>query len=155
MKKPWYKQSVGRLTERGEFARDIVRRICIVLGHASKRKFFVEMQLYGGVYEGHIIDSGKVRDADIRPDEVEEINDEWNEDIGMIFFGGYFSKKIYKDAESRAWESLMIDCMGADPDVGKYHNLTRSLETFGPRLDFNCKTVPELIEKLEKYEKEI
>ena len=69
---------------------------------------------------------------------------------GMIFFGGHFSKKKREDAKSKAWISLLEDCMGIG-ELGKHHTLTEHLTYFGPKLDFNCKNTEELRIKLKEY----
>ena len=100
------------------------------------------MNPYNGVYEGHIIDSGHCFcDSDDF--------DEWRYDpngsdcIGMIFFGGYFSKKKYgNNAISKAWVSLLEDCIGIGT-LGKYHTLTEHLQHFGPKIDLNFNSCEE------------
>lgn len=89
------------------------------------------MGLDSHCYEGHIIVNSK--------------NDECN---GMIFWGGYFSRKKHKDAESKAWISLLEDCIGIGED-SKIHNLTKYVEEcYGNSIDFNCSSKEELYLKL-------
>ena len=75
-------------------------------------------------------------------------------DIGSIFFGGHYSRLKYKDAEERAWTSLILDIIGKSDDVEirKFHNLTRALETFGPHLNFNFENIEELKNFLNSYD---
>lgn len=92
-------------------------------------------------YEGHIIDSGKCScdSGDL---------DDWRYDpngkdeIGMIFFGGHFSRKKHKDAVSKAWISLLEDCIGIG-ELKEHHTLTSHLECFGPKMDVNFKSFKE------------
>ena len=154
MKKKWYKSEISDLTKEGKEARRLVLEICKVLTSNSNGKFIAEMSLYASYYEGHIIDCRKVKYAEYSNwlDECppEERNMILNEDIGMIFFGGHFSKKKREDAKSKAWISLLEDCMGIG-ELGKHHTLTEHLTYFGPKLDFNCKNTEELRIKLKEY----
>lgn len=134
--KNWHKQ---KLTKAGKEAKALVVRICKALSKESGRGFHVEMNAWNNTYEGHIIDEGKC----IEGEDGEYVLSTEGDDIGMIFFGGYYSRKHYADAQSRAWVSLLEDCIGQS-DVSEFHNLTESLKTFGPRLDFNCKSAAEL-----------
>lgn len=158
MHKKWYKQDYSKLTKTGKEAKALVTRICKVLSKYSGRNFFVTMDVDKNTYEGHIIDSGYCieKESDIPFAYDIEITTNKNDDpIGMIFWGGFFSRTKYKDAESRAWVSLVEDCIGqsCDKDVREIHNLTFALEMFGPELDFNCKDIEELKEKLNEFER--
>lgn len=155
MKKNWYKSEINDLTKDGKKARKLVLAICDVLSKNSNGKFTTEMNLYANYYEGYIIDSRKVKDADYGnwldeclPEDKEEL---LNEDIGAMFFGGHFSRKKHKDAKSKAWVSLLEDCMGIG-ELKQSHTLTTHLKDFGPRLDFNCENIEELKLKLKEYE---
>ena len=66
------------------------------------------------------------------------------EEIGMVLVGGYFSRKKYGDAAvSKAWVSLLEDCIGIG-ELGKEHTLTEHLRMFGPLLDVNFNSFDEL-----------
>ena len=143
----WHKTHEHTLTEKGKWARELVIRICELLTKKSGRKFSVEMNPYNGIYEGHIIDSGKCVE---NPDGTYSLSDSPEaESIGMVFFGGHHDTRESETAESEAWESLLLDCIGQSDDVEirEFHNLTRALEAFGPKIDFNFENA----EKLEDF----
>ena len=143
----WHKTHEHTLTEKGKWARELVIRICELLTKKSGRKFLVEMNPYNGIYEGHIIDSGKCVE---NPDGTYSLSDSPEaESIGMVFFGGHHDTRESETAESEAWESLLLDCIGQSDDVEirEFHNLTRALEAFGPKIDFNFENA----EKLEDF----
>jgi len=148
MKKIWYRNSKHRkLGKNGQRARDLAYKICRVLTVESGRRFYVKMNCENNIYEAHIIDTGHCRE--INNFDYELTNDVNDEEIGSIFFGGHYSRLKYKDAEERAWVSLILDCIGQSDDVEirEFHNLTNALATFGPYLNFYFKDV----EVLEKY----
>lgn len=137
MNKKFYR-SVS-LSHDAKYAKTLLIGLCKILSAVGGRKFYLEMSLYNNFYEGHIIDSGKCFcDSDNF--------DEWrydpagSDDIGMIFFGGHFSRKKHTDAISKAWVSLLEDCIGIG-ELKEHHTLTRNLEMFGPKLDVNFKSV--------------
>lgn len=135
--KKYYSKRYHYLTKLGKRCKLLAQRICNLLSLKGNRQFFLEMRPYCNIYEGHIIDTGK---------------DELNEEIGLIFWGGFFSRKKYKDAESKAWISLIEDCIGIS-EVKDFHNLTRSLEIwYGPNINFNFKTIDELESFLDKQQ---
>ena len=143
----WHKTHEHTLTEKGKWARELVIRICELLTKKSGRKFSVEMNPYNGIYEGHIIDSGKCVE---NPDGTYSLSDSPEaESVGMVFFGGHHDTRESETAESEAWESLLLDCIGQSDDVEirEFHNLTRALEAFGPKIDFNFENA----EKLEDF----
>lgn len=105
MHKKWYKQDYNKLTKAGKEAKALVIRICKVLTKHSGRNFYVTMDAFNNDYEGHIIDSGKCVEveSDIPFAYELKLSDNKNaKPIGMIFWGGFFNRKKYKDAESRA-----------------------------------------------------
>ena len=105
------------------------------------------MNPYNGIYEGHIIDSGKCVE---NPDGTYSLSDSPEaEPVGMVFFGGHHDTRESETAESEAWESLLLDCIGQSDDVEirEFHNLTRALKAFGPKIDFNFENA----EKLEDF----
>ena len=133
----------------GNRARELVVRICEVLTLVGGRKFGAEMTRFidddGYVcYEGHIVDHGKfVEDCDGNICLSENGTDE----IGMVFFGGFYLEKDHSNAEELAWISLLEDCVGmcCDEDIRKIHNLSRSLQGIcGPYIDLNVSSVKEL-----------
>ena len=143
----WHKTHERTLTEKGRRARELVIRICELLTKKSGREFSVEMNPYNGIYEGHIIDSGKCVE---NPDSTYSLSDSPEaEPVGMVFFGGHHDTRESETAESEAWESLLFDCIGQSDDVEirEFHNLTRALESFGPKIDFNFENA----EKLEDF----
>lgn len=157
-KKFWYRDFNRQLTKEAKIAKSYVLRICKLLSKLGNRNFHIEMQAYCNIFEGHIIDDRKVKDGDYEEylkdclDEVRE--DVLNEDIGMIFWGGYYSRKKHKDALSKAWTSLLTDCVGNSPDreLAECHNLTKDLKLlFGPKIDLNCKTVDDLEKILKEH----
>ena len=157
-RKFWYRSHNSTLTKDAKLAKSYVLRICKFLSKLGNRNFHVEMQAYCNTFEGHIIDGGKVKDGDYEEylnDCLDEVcEDVLNEDIGMIFWGGYYSRKKHKDAMSKAWTSLLTDCIGNSPnrELAECHNLTKSLKTFGPKIDLNCKTVDDLEKILKEHE---
>lgn len=120
-------------------------KLCKVLSDIGGRTFSLEMNVCNDIYEGHIIDNGKCTvDDDTEFGEVYRYDPNGEEDIGMIFFGGYFSRKKYGDAAiSKAWMSLFEDCIGIG-ELGKKHTLTEHLRMFGPMLDVNFNSISEL-----------
>ena len=143
----WHKTHERTLTKKGRHARELVVRICELLTKKSGREFSVEMNPYNGIYEGHIIDSGKCVE---NPDGTYSLSDSPEaESVGMVFFGGHHDTRESETAESEAWESLLLDCIGQSDDVEirEFHNLTRALEAFGPKIDFNFENA----EKLEDF----
>ena len=145
MKKIWYKNfKRRRLGKTGQKARDLARKICKVLTIESNRRFYAKMNCENNIYEAHIIDTGHCQEIKDFNYIVTGIEDDM--DIGSIFFGGHYSRLKYKDAEERAWTSLILDIIGKsnDIEIRKFHNLTRALETFGPHLNFNFENIEEL-----------
>lgn len=142
--KSWYKK---KLTKQGKEAKTLVIRICKALSKAAGRGFHVEMNAWNNIYEGHIIDEGKCKLNELDAYELSADGD----DIGMVFFGGHFSRKTHKDALSRAWVSLLEDCIGQS-EVSEFHSLAECLKTFGPCLDFSCKSAAELDKLLLKLD---
>ena len=143
----WHKTHERTLTKKGRHARELVVRICELLTKKSGREFSVEMNPYNGIYEGHIIDSGKCVE---NPDGTYSLSDSPEaESVGMVFFGVHDDTRESETAESEAWESLLLDCIGQSDDVEirEFHNLTRALEAFGPKIDFNFENA----EKLEDF----
>lgn len=140
MKKYWYRKIT--LTKDAQHAKMLLTKLCEVLSIAGGRAFSLEMKPYCGIYEGHIIDSGRCFcDSDVY--------DEWKYDpngpdkIGMMFFGGYFSKKKYgTNAINKAWVSLLEDCIGIGT-LSKDHTLTEHLTYFGPKLNLNFNSIKE------------
>lgn len=133
----WHKDHDRTLTTEGKKARVLVNRICRLLAKKSGREFSAEMNPYNGIYEGHIVDCGKCVE---NPDGTYSVSNTPDaEDIGTVFFGGFHDIKESETAESEAWESLLLDCIGKSDDVEirEFHNLTRALETFGPKINFN------------------
>lgn len=152
-----YKNHHNQLTSDATYAKNMIHRICKLLSKKSGRRFYVTMNCYNDVYEGHIVDTGKCIDnPDPSNGEYFLLADN-GDTIGTIFFGGFYSRKKHKDAESNAWISLLEDCIGqsCDEDIRECHNLTKALGCFGPHLDFNCKDFKELEKKLTNYEMEI
>ena len=139
MQKVFYRSI--KLSNEAKYAKLLLLKLCRVLSDVGGREFCLEMNLSNDFYEGHIVDTGRCScgSADV---------DEWHYDpdgpdeIGMIFFGGHFSRKKHKDAISKAWISLLEDCIGIG-ELKEHHALTRNLETFGPRLDVNFKSFRE------------
>jgi len=146
MKKRWYRQITSSLTEEAKIAKSYVIRICKLLSKESNRHFHALMNAYNDVYEGHIIDSGNY----IEKDEDTFVLSEEGDPIGMIFWGGFYSRKKYKDAMSKAWISLLEDCIGST-ELHEIHNLTDHLKDFGPKIDFNCNTTEKLEELLKSH----
>lgn len=109
------------------------------------------MNCENNIYEAHIIDTGHCRE--INDFDYEMTNDANDEKIGSIFFGGHYSRLKYKDAEERAWLSLVLDCIGQSDDIEirDFHNLTKALDTFGLRLNFNFENIEELEKFLNTY----
>ena len=143
----WHKTHERTLTKKGRHARELVVRICELLTKKSGREFAVEMNPYNGIYEGHIIDSGKCVE---NPDGTYSLSDSPEaEPVGMVFFGGHHDTRESETAESEAWESLLLDCIGQSDDIEirEFHNLTRALKAFGPKIDFNFENA----EKLEDF----
>ena len=143
----WHKTHERTLTKKGRHARELVVRICELLTKKSGREFSVEMNPYNGIYEGHIIDSGKCVE---NPDGTYSLSDSPEaESIGMVCFGGHHDTRESETAESEAWESLLLDCSGQsyDIEIREFHNLTRALKAFGPKIDFNFENA----EKLEDF----
>lgn len=139
MKKNWYRSI--KLSKDAIYAKLLLMKLCRILSIEGKRDFLLEMNAYDNIYEGYIIDTGKcICDSDYPYN--------WHYDpngpdkIGMIFFGGHFSRKKHKDAISKAWISLLEDCIGIG-ELKEHHTLTQNLETFGPRLDVNFKSFRE------------
>ena len=143
----WHKTHERTLTKKGRHARELVVRICELLTKKSGREFSVEMNPYNAIYEGHIIDSGKCVE---NPDGTYSLSDSPEaEPVGMVFFGGHHDTRESETAESEAWESLLLDCIGQSDDIEirEFHNLTRALKAFGPKIDFNFENA----EKLEDF----
>lgn len=140
-----------RLNAVGNRARDLAYKICKVLSIESGRRFYVKMNCEKNIYEAHIIDTGHC--IAVNNYDYELTNDVNAEEIGSIFFGGYYSRLKYKDAEERAWMSLILDCIGQSEDVEirEFHNLTNALATFGPCLNLYFRDVEELEKFLNKY----
>ena len=143
MKKFWY-WSV-KLSKEAKHAKELLLKLCKVLSIVGSREFSLDMTARFNVYEGHIIDNGKCTVyEDPEVGEVEKYDPNGEDDIGMIFFGGYFSRKKYGDAAvSKAWVSLLEDCIGIG-ELGKEHTLTEHLRMFGPLLDVNFNSFDEL-----------
>ena len=140
MNKFWYRSV--KLSKEAKRAKDLLTRLCEVLSIVGGRKFSLEMNAYNDVYEGHIIDSGNCFcDSD---DFYEWRYDSNGQDyIGMMFFGGHFSRKKYRNnAISKAWISLLEDCIGIG-ELGYHHTLTEHLKYFGPKLNLNFKSIDE------------
>ena len=143
MKKHWYRSV--KLSKEAKHAKELLLKLCKVLSIVGGRTFSLEMNACNDTYEGHIIDNGKcIVYEDPEVGEVYKYDPNGEEDIGMIFFGGYFSRKKYGDAAiSKAWVSLLEDCIGIG-ELGKEHTLTEHLRMFGPMLDVNFKSFDEL-----------
>lgn len=135
MKKVFYRSV--RLSKQAKYAKSLLIKLCKVLSAAGGREFFLEMNACNNIYEGHIVDSGKCFCDSDNPDDW-RYDPKGKDEIGMIFFGGYFSRKTHKDAISKAWISLLEDCIGIG-ELKEHHTLTRNLETFGPKMDVNFK----------------
>lgn len=156
MKKCWYRSI--KLSKEAKHAKELLLKLCKVLSIVGGRTFSLEMNACNDIYEGHIIDNGKCtvyEDPEVGEDWKYDPNGE--EDIGMIFFGGYFSRKKYgKAAISKAWVSLLEDCIGIG-ELGKEHTLIAHLRMFGPMLDVNFKNIRDfetwLSSKLAELEK--
>lgn len=139
MKKNWYRSV--KLSDEAKHAKTLLIKLCKVITAIGGREFFLEMNVCNNIYEGHIVDSGK---CFCDSDNIDEWRYDPNgkDDIGMIFFGGYFSRKKCKDAISKAWVSLLEDCIGIG-ELKEQHTLTHHLESFGPKLDVNFKSFHE------------
>lgn len=96
------------------------------------------------VYECHIIDTGHC--IELENGDVKLSNNLTDEKIGSIFFGGHYDRREFRDAKSKAWSSLLMDCIGQSDDVEirNFHNLTHALKTFGPKVDMTFNTVEDL-----------
>jgi len=153
MKKDIYVSQMSLLSKKAKAARRYVLRICELLTKESGRKFTAEMNAWNNAYEGHIIDSGKCEEIDPVIG-LYQLSFGGGEDIGMIFWGGHYSRKKYKDALSKAWISLLEDCIGnaENGKISDFHSLTNALETYGPKIDFNCKTTENLEELLKSHD---
>ena len=147
--KQWYRNCNRSLSKEARLAKSYVLRICKLLSKLGNRDFSVEMTARFNVYEGHIIDHGKCVWDDITY--TCSLSDNGTDEVGMVFWGGFFSRKKYKDAMSRAWISLLDDCIGSS-GIDNF-NLTYYLnDGVGPKIDLKCNTVGELEKILEKYE---
>ena len=143
-RKLFYKSYSKLLTDEAKEAKSLVERICKVLSAQANANIYPEVSVWKGDYEGLIIDTRTYKDVCV--DDYEDYKDHINEKLGIIFFGGHFSKKRYHDAYSRAWISLLEDCIGIGEEPE--HNLTAYLEDIGPKVDFQCKSIEELKLKL-------
>ena len=141
----------NHLTANGLRAKSYMSRICDLLTKQSGRLFYVNMNYENNTYEGHLIDTGKY--IEHLDGSYEISTDENAEEIGMIFFGGFHDTTKSTTAESDAWESLLMDCIGQsdDKDIRNTHNLTNALTTFGPIIDFNFDTIEKLDAFLKSY----
>lgn len=138
------KHNEKKLTASGRIAKRLVCKICRHLTDVSSRVFYPYMYCDSNVYECHIIDAGHC--VELENGDVQLSNNPSDEKIGSIFFGGHYDRRKFKDAESKAWQSLLADCIGRsdDEEIRDFHNLTRALKTFGPEIDFNFDTVEQL-----------
>lgn len=138
MKKRWCRTI--HLTEEAKHAKALLMKLCKLLSSAGNRKFCLEMAVTSNFCEGHIIDMGH---CDYRADDW-HYDPDGPDSIGMIFFGGHFSRKKHgKDiAISKAWTSLLEDSIGIG-ELGMKHTLTEHLKYFGPKFDLNFKSISE------------
>ena len=139
------------LSKKGLEYRELANKICSVLSHSGKRKFYTKMYCTNNKYEAHIIDTGRYED------DICELKYSTNENdpmIGMIFFGGHYDRRKIKNAEEMAWISLILDCIGLceDVELRETHNLTNALLDFGPRINFNFDSVDDLKKFLNSYD---
>jgi len=148
-RKEFFRKQYSSLTKEGKKAKSFVDRICNVISSVAHRKFYAVIDKYADDYEAHIRDSGLIG-IDAFCDDNNINGFECGNEVGLVFFGGHFSLRKHKDAMSKAWVSLLEDCMGISA-VKDFHNLTQSLEAFGPKINFNCKTIEELEIKLTLY----
>lgn len=136
------------MTKQAKVAKSYVLRICDLLSKLGNRKFTVDMSARFNIYEGHIIDHGKCVWDDITY--TCSLSDNGTDEVGMVFWGGFFSRKKYKDAMSRAWISLLDDCIGSS-GIDNF-NLTYYLnDGVGPKIDLKCKTISALDEVLKEH----
>jgi len=141
MKKRWYRNRDTELTKEAKAARRFVMRICAYLTKVSGHVFSAEMSKCCRDYEGHIIDHGKL------------LADDGNVvTIGMMFWGGHFAMRKYgRRAVSKAWVSLLEDCIGTG-ELGLDHTLSDHLKDVSClAVDLSCGSLDELEVKLTAY----
>ena len=141
-KRNWRKKHIhSKLTIEGKKAKNLVDRICEYLSRISGRRFYSHIYCDNNIYECHIIDTGHC--IELENGDVRLSNNPNDEEIGSIFFGGHYDRRKFKDADSKAWQSLLMDCIGksCDIEIRDFHNLTNALKTFGPSVDMNFSCV--------------
>ena len=141
----WRKKRIfTKLTKDGYIAKNLIERICIYLSKTSNRKFYPCMYCDNNIYECHIIDTGTY--VELENGDVKTTCNMNDEKIGSIFFGGHYDRRKLKDAKSKAWSSLLMDCIGqsCDVEIRAFHNLTHALKTFGPAVNMNFNNIEDL-----------
>lgn len=141
MKKRWYRHRDAELAKEAKAARRFVLRICAYLTKVSGRVFSAEMSKCCRDYEGHILDGGRIVDVDGS-----------DMTIGMVFWGGHFGVRRYsRRAVSKAWVSLLEDCIGIG-ELGLEHTLSDRLKDVSClAVDLNCGSLDELEVKMTAY----
>lgn len=134
----------SKLTVEGHKAKNLIDKICKYLSRISGRRFYSHIYCDNNIYECHIIDTGHY--IELENGDVQLSNNPNDEKIGSIFFGGHYNRRKFKDAKSKAWQSLLMDCIGqsCDVEIRNFHNLTRALMTFGPNVKMNFNTIDDL-----------